>query len=266
MKPFNPFSTCFPPGDFCKALRIGLSRADGLELEVVDGDVRSFHGTGGKDVADGYPELVHRIALDDDSQVGGIDIAGGHTAAAHIIRGMARIVLLPPVVEAPVIFYAAVVVEVALRHVPFRLVGFGQRVVGQGGQSAGGERRLRSLAFAGIGGILLAEGQINAVDGSRLLPDESAQVDGVVVPLVDVLGLVLVQGKCFLVNQASGAAQFVGGFGRVGLEEGQHVLLEDAHHAQVHRVEVDGAEGDEQTLGVGQDGGFRPEFHLRFEM
>ena len=112
----------------------------------------------------------------------------------------------------------------------------------------------------------MAEGQINAVDGSRLLSDESAQVDGVVVPLVDVLGLVLVQGKCFLVNQASGATQFVGGFGRVGLEESQHVLLEDAHHAQVHRVEVDGAEGDEQALGVGQDGGIRPEFHLRFEV
>ena len=112
-------------GDFGKALRIGLSCADGLELEVVDGDVCSFHGAGGEDVADGYPEPVHRIALGDDPQVRGIDIAGGHTAAVHIIRRMARIVLLPPVVEAPVILHAAVVVEVALRHVPFRLVSFG---------------------------------------------------------------------------------------------------------------------------------------------
>ena len=43
-------------------------------------------------------------------------------------------------------------------------------------------------------------------------------------------------------------------------------MLEDAHHAQVHRVEVDGAEGDEQALGVGQDGGLRPQLHLRLDV
>ena len=86
------------------------------------------------------------------------------------------------------------------------------------------------------------------------------------VPLVDVFGLVVVQAEGLFVYQSSRAAQFVGRLRGVGLEECQYILLEDAYHAQVYGIEVDGSEGDEQALGVGQDGCFRPQFHLWLEV
>ena len=179
---------------------------------------------------------------------------------------MARIVLLAPVVEAPVILHASVVVEIALGDVPLRCFLFARRAVGERRQLGCCEGGMRRLSVARIGGILLPEGEIDAVDGTRLLPDETAQVDGVVIPLVDILRAVFVQVERFLIDEATGATQFVGGFGRVALEESQHILLEDAHHAEVYGIEIGGAERNAQALGVGQDGGIRQKLHLRFEV
>ena len=238
-------------GELGQTVAVGLALGDELQLVIVHFQAGARHGLGGEEVGGGQPQGATLGVFGHQAQVAGHELHGGETVAVHVVRRLGGVVGLFPIILAPVVIVFPIV---RAGGVPDGLVGAARGAVYHLAHAA----RL----LAAIEALVQAEAQPDAVQRAGLLLQEAAQVQTVLVPLVQVLGGV--QGDVGLIHQAAASAQAGTTSELVFLQEHEHVLLVDLHNAHLYGAQVHGLEGEDERLFVGQnlslegnlDGGF----------
>ena len=232
------------------AVLVGLALADALELEVKDFDIGPGGGLGRDEVGGGDPDFLAAGIFRHEAQVAGHQLHGREAVAVHVVGRLGGIVGFFPIVGFPVV---VVVPVVGRGFVPDGLI------LGRGLSISG--RRAQEGLPAAVQALVQAETEADAVDGAGLFFQETAQVDAVLVPLVEVFGSV--QGDVSLIDQASAAAEAAAAAQVVVLQEHQDVLLINFHNAHFHGVQVHRPEGEDELVLVGEDVAVYEEFHGR---
>ena len=240
--------------DLRQALAVGFPRPDALELEIVGFQVHIGCGRRVPDVGGGSPEGIAIGILGEQADIGREEIHDREAVGIHVEGRLIRVVPLFPVIGAPVI---EALPPVGVLDIPGRFFLGGRLAVRP-------DREHLRRILAAIQGILLFEGQADAVDCTRFLPEQAGQVDAVVVPGMEIAGCVTArQGNLAAVDQPSGAAEFGFSVQVVLLQEQENVVLIDFDDSEIHGGQVHGAERQDQVALIRKDVAFQGDLQGR---
>ena len=237
-------------GEGGQTVAIRLSGCEALQLEIKHFHLCTRHGLGGNQIRRRHPYLPAAGIIRHQAKVAGEQLDCRETAGLHVVGCLLGILGLRPFVLVPIV---VIVPVVRAGPVPFRLILLARFPI----RAAGGLQRL----LASVEALVQAETQAYAVDRTRLLLEQPAQVDTVVVPLMQVLGGI--QSDISLINQAAAAAKVAVSPKIVVLQEHEYILLVNLHHAHLHGRKIHRAEGQQQILPVRQDVAFHEQAHGR---
>ena len=191
-----------------------------MQLEIKHFHLSTRHRPGTDKVGGRDPDLVSAGILRHQAKVAREQLHRREAAGFHIVGRFGRVFGLFPFVFVPV---EIVVPIIGVGRVPFLFVRGAWLADG-----LCGEHRL----LAAVEALVQTETQAYAINGPGLLAEETAQVDAMVVPLVQVEGCI--QRNVALVDQAPAAAEVVLTAEVIVLQEHQYILLVDFHHPDLH--------------------------------
>ena len=236
--------------DLRQAVASRFHGRDSLQLEVHYLQCHPAERAGGNQVRGREPQVFASGIFGHKANVGRKQLDARETVGIHVVRRLLRIIGIAPVVVPPVV----VVIPVPrILHVPFGLLLLARGAV------AHGSRAHRFLAA--VEALILTEADPDAVDRSGLLLDEAAQIQAMVVPLVQVFRL---EGDISFVDQTAAAADVAIFVQFVILQEHQNIVLVDLDYPHFHGAEIHSPEGKNQILLVRQDRSADRNFHGRF--
>ncbi len=233
-----------------EAVGVADRLAEGLVLEVEGPHPDPGQGLGRADVGGHDVQRAGRLALGDQPDVGGQEIAadGGLGVVAGIVIGVvARVVAAGPVPMSPGISFLGVI-PVRIAVVSFALLVAERGLLDDGLVARG----------AGIGRVAPVEGQDEAEEAARVLPEQVGHVE-VVARDAARDRRVIRQRDRLAPEIAPDSGQLFAPAELVDLQELGHVAAEDLEGRHLDGPQIDGLEGHGQAVLARQDGALADE-------